>query len=343
MEPEKPNLTFACELDTNELIKLFSDGELIPKLRNINARVSLALLDFSDQRAEIVKRLSNAGVPVIAWLLLPETDGYWFNLDNAQQAARCYGQFKLWTEEHNLQWDAIGLDIEPDIRLIHSIRKDKWQALRFMYHKFANASRHKQAVQDYRALIIQMRVDGYKIESYQFPYIIDDRKAGSTMLQRLTGVVDIPADKEVLMLYSSFMRDLGPGILVEYGKNAQAISVGSTGGGVDLEGVIDNKPLTWEELERGLLFAKAYTQELFIFSLEGCYHQGFLERITLMDWTRDVTSTPDRRVAIARKGLQATLWLLARPYILIAGMIFGVWFTSVRSARKHTSRIELPQ
>jgi hypothetical protein len=38
------------------------------------------------------------------------------------------------------------------------------------------------------------------------------------------------------MLYSSFLRALGPGLIWAYGPQAQAIAVGTPGGGPDIPG-----------------------------------------------------------------------------------------------------------
>ena len=49
------------------------------------------------------------------------------------------------------------------------------------------------------------------------------------MLQRLAGLVEVTTDREIWMLYSSFLRSVGPGMIWSYGPQAGAIAVGSTG------------------------------------------------------------------------------------------------------------------
>jgi hypothetical protein len=112
----QPDLTFFTELPVAELESLFSDPSLLRKLRRLNTNISMGLLDFSSSRAKIVRKLTRAGIPVTAWLLLPKGQGYWTNLDTVSATARCYGQFKQWTQEHNLEWAAMGLDIEPSLQ-----------------------------------------------------------------------------------------------------------------------------------------------------------------------------------------------------------------------------------
>ena len=51
--------------------KLFAPGDLIRGLRRLNASVALGLVDLSDERARIVQKLNEEGIPVSAWVLLP--------------------------------------------------------------------------------------------------------------------------------------------------------------------------------------------------------------------------------------------------------------------------------
>jgi len=53
METKQPQLIFACELSAKELARLFLDNDIIPVLQGLGARVSLGILDFSEQRVEI--------------------------------------------------------------------------------------------------------------------------------------------------------------------------------------------------------------------------------------------------------------------------------------------------
>ena len=110
-----PRLTFFCELGVEPLQALFAEPAVIEHLVAMSASVSLGLLDFSAERAAVVRRLYKEGIPVIAWQLLPAEQGYWFNQDNAPQAEARYSAFREWTVAQDLRWDGVGLDIEPDI------------------------------------------------------------------------------------------------------------------------------------------------------------------------------------------------------------------------------------
>jgi hypothetical protein len=334
-----PALTFACELECDRLRDLFSRPEVMDFLVSTRSAVALGILDLSSERAAVVRSLNEAGVPVTAWLLLQKEDGYWFNLDNHVQAAARYEQFMAWTRAHHLQWARVGLDIEPDLRSVQLLSRQRLEGVQRLVRHTFNLPRLRRGALAYHELIQRIKKDHYIVETYQFPFIVDERKAQSNLLQRLTGLVDLPeADHEVLMLYSSFMRPWGQGALWSYGRYAQGIGVGSTGGGVELEGTLDTPPLNWAELQVDLLLASQLTDEVFVFSLEGCVEQGFLPLLREMDWQQPmpVPAYEARRVEDMRKLLQRSLWLLARPAWLLFGLALLVSAVSLlrRSKRQ---------
>lgn len=69
----------------------------------------------------------------------------------------------------------------------------------------------------------QIRADGYKVESYIFPFIYDERRANSQLLELLLGLVDVTTvDTEVPLLYTSGLP-LGIGFLKSYGKGLKSV------------------------------------------------------------------------------------------------------------------------
>src|SRR6266568_3009918 len=141
--------------------------------------------------------------------------------------------------------------------------------------RLCDTGRIRRARAAYAALVEQIRADGYHVEIYHFPVITEERRAGSTLLQRLLGLVDVSTDREVWMLYSSVMRGIGPALLWSYDPEAQAIGVGSTGGGPDIPGHPQVPALDWEELAEDLRRARRSCDDLLIHSLEGCVQRGF--------------------------------------------------------------------
>lgn len=314
MAPSPARLTFFCELESGPLEALFADPTVVEHLLALRASVSLGMIDLGPERASVVERLNQAGVPVIAWQLLPKEHGYWFNQDNAPQAAARYEDFRAWTGRQGLRWDGVGLDIEPDIHDLQRMLERGWRVLPSLLPRLARGERLREAQARYGALLARIRADGYRVDSYQFPFIVDERRAGSTLLQRLAGVLDLPADREVLMLYSSFARPHGPRMLWSYGPDACSIGVGVTGGGVEVPDLIAVPPLSCEELTRDLRLARRWTDDIHVFSLEGCVRQGFLARLRDFDWETPVEAlAPARGVDglrwVARQVLRASSWL----------------------------------
>ena len=334
----RPDLTFFTELDSEALSTLFEDKTILEKLLTLEASLSLGILDLSEQRAEVVKRLNAAGIPVIGWLLLPEEDGYWFNIDNYEKAAARYISFKAWTRKHNLQWAGVGLDIEMNINDLRQVmarhQADKFVAT--LFQLYLNKNRVTRARRVYQALVNVIRSDGYPVESYHLPIIEEERRGRSTVLQRTLGLVDIKTDREVLMLYSSFLRPDGAAVLWSYAPNADSIGVGNTGGGVDVEGVIDLEPLSWEEFSRDLRLCVMRNKPVHIFCLEGCVAQGFLSKLEDFDWDKPVP-IPERvnKVKMLRTGGAALLWLLERPWVILLTLatFIGLGFLFKRSQK----------
>jgi hypothetical protein len=329
-------LTFFCELETEPLQTLFSDASVIGDLKELGAGVSLGLLDLSPERAAVASHLQAAGIPIIAWLLLPKKQGYWFNSSNVPQALARYEGFKSWSVKYGLDWQTVGMDIEMDLRELEGLLNDPRRTLPGVLRRVLDRKGLWRAQAAYRELVIQMHVDGYYVNGYHFPLIVDERKAGSSMIQRLMGLVDVGTDREVLMLYSSMFRPYGHGILWSYAPQAGSVGLGVTGGGVQIQGMAVTPALNWEELSRDLRLARHWTDDIHVFSLEGCVEQGFLGRLKTFDWQQPtaISSQVAKMVERVRRLLYAILWASARPMLVLASLLSLAWlFSRLRKRR----------
>ncbi len=296
-----PHLTFFCELPDEQLGRTFADPEVIKSLLALGARVSLAITDLSTTRAAAVRFLNEAGIPVVAWLLLPEADGYWFSSKNAALARQRWRDVLAWTHTEELRWDGVGLDAEVDMRDVELLAADGRSRLKFLLSRLGARSEMRRARDQYRQLVDEVRDAKIPAEHYLIPILFDEHAAGSTLVQWLTGIVDMPADRHVPMLYTSLFRKFGgPGVLASYAEGARSIAVGSTGGGVTVAGFDQIRPLDWKELSRDLLLARRFSDDLFVFSLEGCVEQGFLEPLVEFDWDAEVRLPAGRTDAVNR-------------------------------------------
>ena len=317
----KPKITFFCEAEESELREIFNESTF-SMLKEMDASISLGILDMSSERAAVVSKLNEADIPVTAWLLMPREQGYWLNSSNSHQAKSRYLEFRAWTEKNNLKWRTIGLDFEPDIQELEQLANDRKGWFRKAFQRILDGKKLQAAKSNYAGLIKKIHNDGYTVETYQFPILVDERRVRSSFLQRAIGIVDIKADKEVMMLYTSLFRPHGAGIISSYAQEADAIAVGCTGGGVELE-LIDRPPVDWDELERDLRLVWYWKEDIYIFSLEGCIQQDFLKKIAEFEWDFPVI-LPDeqtKRVNGWRSTFRSVLWVVAHPGYVIAALV----------------------
>lgn len=303
-------LTFFCELASADLTTTISESTL-ETLKEAQAAISLAMLDLSDERATFLAHLQRREIPFTAWLLLEHEEGYWLTADNAEQARRRYTELRRWLRQHGLKPISIGLDVEPPLADSHDLLREGRRALWRLLAKRRSREALTAAQRSYGLLLDEMRRDGYAVESYQFPLIVDERRSRSTLLQRALGFIDIKTDREVLMLYRTLLPPpLGEWLVDVFGPEADAVAVGITGGGVEfvLEGT-GGRLLSLEQLLLDLRRAARYTPQLYVFSLEGCIERDLLTPLCAADLT---PSAAPARFNVGGHLLRASLRALLR-------------------------------
>jgi hypothetical protein len=326
-----PHLSFFCELKGKEFNELFADTALIRELVEMKISVRIGLHDFSPERTRTIQKLNQAGIPLFAWLLLPEEEGYWFNVKNGDKARKRYDDFTKWTIENNLKWDGIGIDIEPDMNDAKMALSHPWKLAWKVYKRLYDNESLKKGKEQYQSLIGKMKADGYPVESYIIPYIFEERAKKTTSLQKLMGIVDIETDTEIPMLYTSMLGN--PGIIPLYHRDNMPVALGSTGGGVDIGG-IDMISLSWDNLKRDLLIASKLTDQIHIFCLETTVQKGFLTDIRNFDFTQeaqDITTDLAKQkkiggiVRFILVVLDHPFWLTVTVIAIIGCFLFGVY------------------
>jgi membrane protease YdiL (CAAX protease family) len=185
-----------------------------------------------------------------------------------------------------------------------------------------------EARERYRDLIGRMRRGGYAVEVYQLFFMADERRAHSTLLERLFQVVDVSGERNCLMLYTSFHHSWGASVIRTYGGDAGTIVIGSTGGDSALDAGF--APLNWDEFLRDLQAARRWTNEIGVYSLEGCVRQGMLARLRSVDWSRDTPPGPAAwQPQAIRAGIAIVLWADRYGYAILglfAGIVgVGLW------------------
>src|SRR5262245_9658932 len=312
--PNRPQLIFFTELEGEHLLSLLRRPSLLDRLVAERYGVALSVARLDQARAQAAQLLNAHGIPLIAWLLLPPEAGFAFNLQHYPQAIAHYRAFRAWALEYGLSFDAVGLEIEtpPDedprspLWGPREIARRFWLAGENVLYPSARAA--------YTEMIGAIRHDGYHAHTFQMPFVADDRRAGTTMVQRALDIMDLPADVDVLMCSSCVPserldNDLGGALIASYGPSADAIGVGSAGEDNGREELVQ---LPWPALRRDLLLAAHYTDTIYLFSLEDCVERGLLEKIAALDWDAPARPAAGRRALV--RGLR---WLLLA--VLIGG------------------------
>jgi hypothetical protein len=326
VKPGRAPLVFACcELPTSDLDSVFSNPAVISDLKDLHASLALPVMDLSPGRARIVRQLNDAGIPVIAWIVLSKEHGYYLNADNAPDAVARFAEFEKWTAEYSLRWAAVGLDIEPNFAEFQAMKGHKWRLASMLLRRYFDSERVRRARESYTELIQRIQSRGYPVQTYQLAIIVGERKMHTTLAERLLGIVDVRGNLEVLMLYTSFSPALDSALIWKFGPDAQGIAVGST--------AADPKsaPLTWDEFSRDLIVATHFAPVVGVYSLEGCIQQGFLPRLKTMNWEQSVTIPAEAIKNVNRLGaiIETALWIgshllyLAAATFLVVGLL--IW------------------
>ena len=323
---EPPHIVFASDQSPEELKSMLSEPGVVADLIELKAGIALALPDLTADRASLVRELNRDGIPVTAGLTVPPEQGYYLNASNGRQAEIRFSDFEKWTTAHELRWAEIGLDIEPNIQDFATLRQgSKWHLFLTLLERYFDIRRVREAKHTYSVLVREIQSYGYQVETYQFPFIEDERAVRSSVLERLTGIVDVRGDREVLMLYTSFNPRLDSALIWVYGPEAQAIAVGSTTGPTSDPHFAR---LNWEEFSRDLMVANHFSHLIGVYNLQGCVRQGFLARLKNLNWSESVTISADsvQRATRLRVRIQRVLWIVSNlPYFVAVILIAFFW------------------
>src|SRR5207302_642703 len=105
---------------------------------------------------KLVREANRRGVPVLAWLVLPFTDGYWSTEKNAAETAAAIEAFRTWRARHRLSFREIVLDPEMPIQTLGrfvTIFGGHPEALAQIYGLNIDPKTQCQAMRAYRDLV----------------------------------------------------------------------------------------------------------------------------------------------------------------------------------------------
>jgi hypothetical protein len=316
---ERPRLIFLTDLAGPALLATLHAPGVLDLLAAHEYGIALTLARLDDAAVLATRLLNSHGVGVVACLSLPPEDGFAFNLQNYPRALACYQAFQNWALRHELRFEAVGLNIEPPLADVAEVQGRGPRALARRFWLARENVLYPSAHAAYSELIVAIHLDGYEVHTFQMPVIADDRRAGTTLIQRALDIVDLSADLDVLMCSSSVPidllgNDLGGALVASYGSSADAIGVGS----IDEPGLNNDEdaalepdgraPLPWPALRRDLLLAAQHTDTIYAYALEDIVARGLLPKIVGLDWEAPAHARPGRRALIG----------------LLRGLLFGV-------------------
>ncbi|MFZ0304134.1 MAG: hypothetical protein WAL75_15695 [Terracidiphilus sp.] len=337
-----PEIGFACcDKGIAPMQALFATPGLIAQLRQLHALVAVAITDFSPERADTVHMLNREQIPAVAWIMLSSEDGVYLNAGNAPAAATRIKAFEKWTADNNLHWAAVGLDIEPDFDELSRLNRHKWRLITTLVSRSFDGPRIVRAQQAYSQIIHELQAHGFTVQTYQMPYRPAERGTHTSLVDRLLGTVDVKGNIEYLMVYTSFARPIGAGMIWSLGPGEQGITVGVTDGATTPG--VGSGPLDWNEFSRDLIVASHFTNHIGVYNLEGAVQQSFMPRLLAMDWNQSVT-IPAAQIARARRmrflSHAVLLTMTYLPWLVVAGVLLIAWLIRRRWVRKR--QVALP-
>lgn len=318
---ETLRLLFFSELEGPALLELLQKPQVLETLSQQRMGIAIALYDFHPDRIAAIRLLNAHNIYLVAWLALTPSEGFWYNLQNYPQAVEHFRAFQVWAEEHQLHFDAIGLDIEPPLDMLTSDEhRSIFKLLSIIWNARENVL-YPAAYAAYSDLVTEAHQANYEVHAYQLPILADDRRAGTSFLQRALDVVEIPADLEIFSCYSSapierFSNDLGGALIASYSDDADGVVVGTLQSSLDQASNQEALPsLAWPALKRDLLLAARNLDTIYISSLEGVVERDWLGRIAAIDWNEPARPLVRQRSLIAL--------IRALLFIVLSVMRFG--------------------
>lgn len=270
--PEFSELNFFCTLEAKALARLFEDRFVLDDLKSLGAGVSLAVMDFSNERARVVQLLNKLEIPVIAWLMLPQEHHYWLTINNSVFALEQYHQFKQWSQHKKLNWAGIGLCIKEESSRGNPLRTEEEISAELL-----------QAKQNYLQLGIRVHDDGYRLELYRPAAVVAARHGRLKLLQKAESQLELMADRKVDLLFTSLHRGQNQAALWRATADSQAVGIGLTGSSALLNKDDQTDPLTWNEFTQDLRIGVQSGKPVYVFNLEGCARLGYLDRLITLD------------------------------------------------------------
>jgi len=190
-------------------------------LRAAGHSVSISMSTLDHHTAEAVRYLNQHEVPVTAWVVLDDKDGYWTNPTNMYSTGLRTLSVIDWIEQNELDVRRLGFDIEKPINYIGAMaRGDFKDVLKTQHRDYVQDARAAEGLdgpagQHLERIIEAVKNKGYETEVYTMP----------RFSKKMLGGMDIDPsvpDEYVEMVYTTDLP-VAAKYLAEKGRGARLL------------------------------------------------------------------------------------------------------------------------
>ncbi len=262
----------------------------------------------------MLRSAARMGIPVNAWLLLPEEQGYWFNEENFAQASDYVYEFLDWIEQRHIPLEWIMFDMEMSVDKIRAMREGGlFEVVIPTLKENVDPEQYERSTQAYAELVRKVQERGYRVTAAAYPMVLDDLRDDDFEIQDAfnTPIVGVAFDEIYFMVYrSTFVQLLGitpgPDLVYQYALEARqhfgeagviALGIVGTIGMVSEEGYTEPAQLAVD-----IAAARAGgSARVYIFSLDGMLATGALDAWMILAGTPPRVPEPDDATEQARE------------------------------------------
>lgn len=129
---------------------------------------------------------ADQGVPVGAWLLLEDVQGYWPNAENAKPFQELVSRFLDRLEREQLKVAEIIVDMETPLALSRLLKGRLIQGLQLEWQRWQsplNRERFENSVGVFTQLVEDLHSAGLTVQVVTYPFIVHDAAANNLAFQ----------------------------------------------------------------------------------------------------------------------------------------------------------------
>jgi hypothetical protein len=298
-EPERLPPPYAS--DRGAYVEFLPFGELEAELDAIaDHRIELSVAIQSDDiGTEPLRRMllgaRRRGIPVRAWLLLSDAEGYWPGEDNLPAFEVLVDAFFAWNDDEDLGVYWLSVDLEPPLSISNELAAaleggDLGQAVPVLLAQ-VDREEHLAARTAWAAAVDRWHDRDLHVACDAFGYLLDDFADGDPDLQDMfeSPIEGIDWDEVGFLVYQILWQDpdgnrLGPALVHSYTQTAvaqfgprTAIALGTVGSAAKNTTLVgyEQPEAMWAD-EAAALAAGA--PRVHLFSIDGMLGQGGVPR-----------------------------------------------------------------